>query len=47
MTQVLDEYAVKEGFNILAEKHDSDFENDKKSTQITLDAFRKSKLRKV
>ena len=29
------------------EKHESDFENDKKSTQITLDAFRKSKLRKV
>jgi DNA topoisomerase VI subunit B len=29
------------------EKHESDFENDKKSTQITLDAFRQSKLRKV
>jgi len=28
-------------------KHESSFENDKKSTQITLDAFRKSKLRKV
>lgn len=28
-------------------KHESYVENDKKSTQITLDAFRKSKLRKV
>ena len=28
-------------------KHESSVENDKKSTQITLDAFRKSKLRKV
>ncbi|MDQ5868531.1 MAG: DNA topoisomerase VI subunit B [Thermoproteota archaeon] len=28
-------------------KHESDFENDEKSTQITLDAFRKSKIRKM
>jgi hypothetical protein len=43
----VDKTPNRSGKHETKEKHESDFENDKKSTQITLDAFRKSKLRKV
>ena len=45
--RTVDKTPNRSGRHETKEKHESDFENDKKSTQITLDAFRKSKLRKV
>lgn len=45
--RTVDKTPNRSGKHETKEKHESDFENDKKSTQITLDAFRKSKLRKV
>jgi len=45
--RTVDKTPNRSGRHETKEKHESDFENDKKSTQITLDAFRKPKLRKV